>query len=63
MFIQMLEGLHHPEIELVCLVKDKSLTNKYKISKQVVEKAFPDIRWGSQLKITILHEDCDKELA
>lgn len=48
MFIQMLEGLHPEEAELVCLVKDKGLTNKYKISKQVVEQAFPDIRWGDR---------------
>ena len=48
MFIQMLEGLHPEEADLVCLVKDKGLTNKYKISKQVVEKAFPDIRWGDR---------------
>ena len=48
MFIQMLEGLHPEEADLVCLVKDKGLTNKYKLSKQVVEKAFPDIRWGDR---------------
>ena len=48
MFIQMLEGLHPEEAELVCLVKDKGLTDKYKISKQIVEQAFPDIRWGDR---------------
>ena len=48
MFIQMLEGLHPEEAEIVCLIKDKGLGNKYKISKQVVEKAFPDIRWGDR---------------
>ena len=48
MFIQMLEGLHPEEADLVCLVKDKGLSTKYKISKQVVEQAFPDIRWGDR---------------
>ena len=48
MFIQMLEGLHPDEADLVCLIKDKDLTTKYKISKQVVEQAFPDIRWGDR---------------
>ena len=48
MFIQMLEGLHPDEADLVCLIKDKNLTSKYKLSKQVVEQAFPDIRWGDR---------------
>ena len=48
MFIQMLDGLHPEEADLVCLVKDKGLSTKYKISKQVVEQAFPNIRWGDR---------------
>ena len=48
MFIQMLEGLHPEEADLICIIKDKGLSNKYKISKQAVEKAFPDIRWGDR---------------
>jgi len=48
MFIQMLEGLHPDEADLVCLIKDKNLTSRYKLSKQVVEQAFPDIRWGDR---------------
>tara|TARA_R100001460_G_scaffold43716_2_gene80072 strand:- start:116 stop:634 length:519 start_codon:yes stop_codon:yes gene_type:complete len=48
MFIQMLEGLHPAEADLICMVKDGGLSNKYKISKQVVEKAFPDIKWGDR---------------
>tara|TARA_B100001250_G_scaffold194331_1_gene166991 strand:+ start:1270 stop:1779 length:510 start_codon:yes stop_codon:yes gene_type:complete len=46
MFIQLLEGLHPKEAEIVCLVKDKNLKEKYKITKDVVEQAFPDITWG-----------------
>ena len=32
MFIQMLEGLHPSEAEVLCLVKDKNLGSKYKIT-------------------------------
>ena len=48
MFIQMLEGLHPNEAEIICLVKDKALQTKYKISQAVVEKAYPDIKWGGR---------------
>lgn len=48
MFIQMLEGLHPDEAELLCLVKDKNLSNKYKITKDIVEEAYPDITWGGR---------------
>lgn len=48
MFIQLLEGLHPNEAEIVCLVKDKTLETKYKLSQKVVEKAFPDIQWGGR---------------
>ena len=46
MFINLLRGLHPLEAELMCLVKDKNLTNKYKITKDIVSKAYPDITWG-----------------
>ena len=48
MFIQMLEGLHPSEAEIICLVKDKRLNSKYKMTKSIVEKAFPDIKWGDR---------------
>ena len=48
MFIQMLEGLHPEEAEVLCLVKDKALSRKYKITKGVVEEAYPDIKWGDR---------------
>tara|TARA_B100000900_G_C20503450_1_gene684781 strand:+ start:455 stop:913 length:459 start_codon:yes stop_codon:yes gene_type:complete len=48
MFIQMLEGLHPSEAEIVCLVKDKKIETKYKLSIKVVEKAYPDIQWGGR---------------
>lgn len=48
MFIQMLEGLHPLEAEIVCLVKDKNLSDKYKISFDNVKQAYPDIVWGGR---------------
>ena len=48
MFIQMLEGLHPDEAEILCLVKDKALKSKYKITKEIVEEAYPDIKWGGR---------------
>jgi len=46
MFIQMLEGLHPEEAKIICLVKDKNLTEKYKVTRELVAEAFPDIVWG-----------------
>ena len=47
MFIQLLEGLHPKEAEIICLVKDKELEEVYpKVSLDVVKEAFPDIVWG-----------------
>ena len=44
MFIQMLEGLHPEEADLLCLVKDGQLTSRYKITKQNVIDAFPELK-------------------
>ena len=48
MFINLLEGLHPLEAEVVCLVKDKKLSDKYNISKELVMEAYPDITWGGR---------------
>ena len=48
MFINILEGLHPLEAEILILVKDKKLTDKYKITKEIVSEAFPDINWGGR---------------
>jgi hypothetical protein len=48
MFIQMLEGLSGEEANLICLVKDKNLQKKYKITKACVDEAYPDIEWGNR---------------
>ena len=48
MFVQMLEGLHPREADLVCLVKDKRLTDVYKVTLEMVKEAYPDIVWGDR---------------
>ena len=48
MFIILLRGLHPREAELLCLVKDKALQTKYKLTRSHVEEAYPDIRWGGR---------------
>ena len=48
MFIQILEGLHPLDAEILCLVKDKKLETKYKITKEIVSEAYPDIQWGGR---------------
>ncbi|NDG26462.1 MAG: hypothetical protein EB120_04720 [Proteobacteria bacterium] len=48
MFINMLQGLHSKESEILCLVKDKKLQTKYKISLENVKEAYPDIVWGGR---------------
>jgi hypothetical protein len=48
MFINTLQGLHPLEAEIVCLCKDKKLDTKYKISRDIVSQAYPDIQWGGR---------------
>ena len=45
MFIQILEGLHPLDAEILCLVKDKKLYDKYKITRENVCQAYPEIKW------------------
>ena len=48
MFINILQGLHPLEAEILCLVKDKKLQTKYKITHDNVKEAYPDIVWGNR---------------
>ena len=48
LFIQLLEGLQKGEAEVLCLMKDKKLGKRWKITKQCVEEAYPDIRLGNR---------------
>ena len=47
-FIQMLEGLHPKEADIVIAVKDKALEDVYDVPFEVVEEAYPDIEWGGR---------------
>ena len=42
MFIQLLEGLHADEAEIITLAKDGDLQSKYRITRSVVDQAFID---------------------
>ena len=48
MFINILEGLHPLEAEILILVKDKKLNDKYKITKEIASAAYPQITWGGR---------------
>lgn len=44
LFINMLEGLHYTEAELICAVKDKQLDKIYKsITEEFVRECFPNL--------------------
>lgn len=44
LFINMLEGLHYTEAEILCLVKDKKLEERYpSISEDLVRKVFVNL--------------------
>jgi hypothetical protein len=47
-FVNLLEGLHPLEAEILCLCKDKKLQTRYKITKDIVSEAYPDITWGNR---------------
>jgi hypothetical protein len=48
MFINILRGLHPKEAEILILAKDGLLTDKYRLTKNMVSEAYPDITWGGR---------------
>ena len=48
MFINILQGLHPREAQILILVKDKNLESQYKIGKEIVSMAYPEIVWGDR---------------
>jgi len=48
MFINIISGLHPLEAEILCLCKDKKLSNKYKITRELVQEAYPEVHWGDR---------------
>jgi hypothetical protein len=59
MFVQLLEGLHQGEAEVLTLAKDKKLHQKYKgLSANVVKEAF---NWDDDYKIDDSPKDSDTQ--
>ena len=48
LFVQLLEGLHVDEANMLVSACNKDLQAKYRITKQVVSEAFPSIEWGNR---------------
>lgn len=48
LWIQLLESLHADEAEVLDLIKDKKLNTRYKITKQNVVDAFPELKLQDQ---------------
>ena len=48
MFINILQGLHPLEAEIVTLCKDKRLGEVYKVTKEIIAESYPDIKWGNR---------------
>lgn len=48
MWVQLLENLHPEEANVLDLVKDKKLTERYKITKQNVIDAFPELQLSQE---------------
>ena len=48
MFVQLLEGLHKDEADMLVSACNKDLQSKYRITKQAVSEAFPSIEWGNR---------------
>jgi len=44
LFVEMCEGLHYTEAEVLCLAKDRKLISKYKsLNKDLVHEAYPGL--------------------
>jgi hypothetical protein len=48
-FINLVQALHPLEAEILILVKDKKLTDKYPIPFEIVQEAYPYIKWGNRV--------------
>ena len=48
-FINIVQALHPLEAEILVLVKDKKLTDKYPIPFEVIQEAYPQIQWGNRV--------------
>ena len=48
LFVQLLEGLHVDEANLLVSACNKDIQSKYRVTKAVVSEAFPQIEWGNR---------------
>ena len=48
LFVQLLEGLHADEANMLVSACNQDLQSKYRITKAVVAEAFPQIEWGNR---------------
>ena len=48
LFVQLLEGLHADEANLLVSACNKDIQSKYRVTKAVVQEAFPQIEWGNR---------------
>ena len=48
LWMNVLESLHPEEAEVLDLIKDKQLTSRYKITKQNVIDAFPELKLSNE---------------
>ena len=48
LFVQLLEGLHADEANLLVSAFNRDIQSKYRITKAVVAEAFPSIQWGNR---------------
>ena len=48
LFVQLLEGLHEDEANLLVAACNKDIQAKYRITKAVVSEAFPQVEWGNR---------------
>jgi len=48
MFINLLQSLHPLEAELLVLAKDGLIGDSYKVTKEIVSEAYPEIKWGGR---------------
>jgi hypothetical protein len=49
LYIELLESIHSSEAKVLNLVKDKNLQSEYKIDREIVSEAYPDIKWGGRV--------------
>ena len=48
LFVQLLEGLHADEANMLVSACSQDLQSKYRVTKAVVSEAFPSIEWGNR---------------